>query len=164
MWRRWWRSYQEEGCSASEHNSRLYFNFCETTGYFEETSGCFPVVYEVTKAGYLLTRCHDISSCVCDDQDRYLKLKRDVFLTQTKWFLCLNPARDTYIFIKKIEIENGYKKLERCNISVLSMSHTTFTLWANFRLAGGGDGGGVTVRWDSCRARGHRSNTVFQHV
>lgn len=59
-----------------------------TTGYYNEMLGLFP------------------SSHVCVNKSGYFKMKRDLFLTLTKWVLCLNLIPKPQWWTFKVEMNH----------------------------------------------------------
>ena len=100
----WWWSYRREGCQAINRVSRLQINICkcETLAYFEGDLWMISSWVCCSNKIIFLMRSQAFSSCVLCvtltlTHNRYFKHKHDLFLTLTKWFLCLTrPEAQCY--------------------------------------------------------------------
>lgn len=75
-------------CHARDFSLPLRLTVCR----FENHSMVLMKAYSIVSVTFS-KRPRDIFSCVCGDKVRYMKPKRDLFLSPTKCFLCLNLTK-----------------------------------------------------------------------
>ena len=106
VWRGWWWSQRQRGCQASDRRSSLRFSICrcETTGYFRQETMAFKHLH-AWHQGIFLMWPRVISICIRGNQIRPFKPNHDVFLTLTKWFLCLSLVELKHSDVTKEKFE-----------------------------------------------------------